>query len=63
LEHLLKSGAGTAFHDALDPEARPEMERRFTEAMDAAREADGLKHVRHEYLLCVARRPSREIVR
>ena len=40
LEHLLKSGAGTAFHDAIDPARRPALTERFLQIL-AARHAPG----------------------
>lgn len=58
LEHLLKSGAGTAFYDALDPVRRPALTARFLERL-AARRAPGATAfaVRHDYVACVARKP------
>jgi SAM-dependent methyltransferase len=58
LEHLLKSGAGTAFYDAIDPTRRPALTRRFLQMLAERREpgATGFA-VRHEYVACVARKP------
>jgi SAM-dependent methyltransferase len=58
LEHLLKSGAGTAFYDAIDPVRRPALTRRFLQKLAQRREpgATGFA-VRHEYVACVARKP------
>jgi protein-L-isoaspartate O-methyltransferase len=54
LEHLLKSGAGTAFHDAIDPVHRPALTKRFLQEI-ALRHAPGTDfEVRHEYVACVA---------
>ncbi len=54
LEHLLKSGAGTAFHDAIKPSRRPALTERFLQMM-ASRHGPGKKYeVRHEYVACVA---------
>jgi SAM-dependent methyltransferase len=57
LEHLTKSGAGTAFYDALDPCSRQEMEGRFKEAL-AGRVQKGAYNVVHDFILCVARAAS-----
>ncbi len=57
LEHLLKSGAGTAFHDALDPARRPEIERRFLEKLPEKSEA-GPCRVVHDFVACIARKDS-----
>jgi MoaA/NifB/PqqE/SkfB family radical SAM enzyme/SAM-dependent methyltransferase len=56
LDHLLKSGAGTAFYDAADPIKRPRLERRFLERLTEA--AGGRPcQVVHEYVSCIARKP------
>jgi len=56
LEHLLKSGAGTAFHDAIDPARRPALTERFLQML-ASRHAPGKGfEVRHEYVACVGNR-------
>ncbi|MBI4880197.1 MAG: hypothetical protein HY812_11140 [Planctomycetes bacterium] len=57
LEHLLKSGAGTAYYDALDPARRPELERRFLEELAARHPGAREIPVIHDYVACVARRP------
>jgi SAM-dependent methyltransferase len=54
LEHLLRSGAGTAFHDALDPAYRDRLTRSFVEEL-AARHPDGPVEVRHDFIGGVAR--------
>jgi MoaA/NifB/PqqE/SkfB family radical SAM enzyme/SAM-dependent methyltransferase len=56
LEHLLRSGAGTAFHDAVDPARRPQLERRFLERLAEAT-GGGPCRVVHEYVSCIARKP------
>jgi MoaA/NifB/PqqE/SkfB family radical SAM enzyme/protein-L-isoaspartate O-methyltransferase len=57
LEHLLKSGAGTAFYDALDPERRPALTARFLQLLAARRAAGATRFaVRHDYVACIARR-------
>jgi len=54
LEHLLKSGAGTAFYDAVAPEKRPALECRFVERLGSgAAERDDCP-VTHEYICCIA---------
>ncbi len=58
LEHLLKSGAGTAFHDALDPAHRDRLSRRFVDELQA-RYRGGPIAVRHDYVYCIAERPDR----
>ncbi len=56
-EHLLKSGAGTAFHDALDPNRRAALTRDFIDLL-AARHRPGSEYeVSHEYVACIARKP------
>jgi len=59
LEHLLKSGAGTVFYDAIDPRRRSEMKRRFVKALEARRRrGKGARpyKVIHDYIACVATR-------
>jgi SAM-dependent methyltransferase len=54
LEHLLKSGAGTAYYDAFDPLKRNEMERQFIDAI-AQRINPGEKYkVIHDFICCIA---------
>lgn len=50
LEHLLRSGAGTVFHAALDPARRPALEKEFLERLGATQAADSLFEVRHDYV-------------
>lgn len=57
LEHLLKSGAGTAFYDAINPDRRDALTAEFLRAL-AARHADTPEYeVAHEFIACTARRP------
>jgi MoaA/NifB/PqqE/SkfB family radical SAM enzyme/SAM-dependent methyltransferase len=56
LEHLLKSGAGTVFYEAIDPERRDALTAEFLRLL-AERNGLGRFEVRHEYLGCVARKP------
>jgi MoaA/NifB/PqqE/SkfB family radical SAM enzyme/protein-L-isoaspartate O-methyltransferase len=56
LEHLLKSGAGTAFHEAIDPARRPALTERFLQML-ALRHPPGTDfEVTHDYVACVANR-------
>ena len=56
LEHLLKSGAGTAFYEALDPARRPVLCAEFLRRLRHAN-ADRLGfEVRHDCLSCIARK-------
>ena len=66
LEHLLKSGAGTAFYEAIDPARRPALTQRFLERLRQAndagetlREAGGARgqfRVVHDYVSCIVTR-------
>lgn len=56
LEHLLKSGAGTAFYDAVDPEKRDEIEKHFLEKLAVRNEHCPRYNVIHDYLSCIARK-------
>ena len=57
LEHLLKSGAGTAFYEAIDPARRDGLTREFMERL-AARQAGRIPYeVAHDYVACIARKP------
>jgi len=60
LEHLLKSGAGTAFHDALDPSHRDRLTRLFLEEL-SARHRGRRVEVRHDFVGCIARRTGEAI--
>ncbi|MGA2172504.1 MAG: radical SAM protein [Sedimentisphaerales bacterium] len=54
LEHLLKSGAGTAFYDAVDPKRRNRLEKDF---LGAIADRKGLRpgyEVIHDYVSCIA---------
>jgi SAM-dependent methyltransferase len=50
-DHLLKSGAGTAFYDALDPDRRPVLEEKFLQRLTGGT-------VTHDYVACLAIKPS-----
>ncbi len=56
LEHLLKSGAGTAFYDAVVPERRDAMKQRFVDKLATRNGDHGSYQVIHEYVSCVARK-------
>ncbi len=56
LEHLLKSGAGTAYYEALDPVRRPGLEKRFFEILAARKRSAGPYEVVHDYIACIARK-------
>jgi len=57
LEHLLKSGAGTAFYDALDPGRRAVLEKEFLELLAQRRKSPTSFDVTHDYVACIARKP------
>jgi len=54
LEHLLKSGAGTAFYDAIDPERRDALKEAFVRQLQARHPAGGGFEVVHDYIACIA---------
>ena len=57
LEHLLKSGAGTAFYEAVNPVRRKEQENQFIKILE---ERKGLRNdfeVVHDYISCIAKKP------
>jgi SAM-dependent methyltransferase len=57
LEHLLKSGAGTAFYDAIDPIRRPGLTAEFLSLLAAHQPADRVGYeVCHDYIACIARK-------
>ena len=57
LEHLLKSGAGTAYYEAIDPLKRAGLERQFVEILRGRHQDRGEYQVVHDYVACIARRP------
>ena len=57
LKHLLKSGAGTAFYEAIDPERRPGLTDEFLAAIAERSRPGGGYEVQHDYVACIARRP------
>ncbi|MFC1649994.1 radical SAM protein [Candidatus Latescibacterota bacterium] len=56
LEHLLKSGAGTVFYEAIDPLRRDEQEKLFVEILRERFGAKGEYKVVHDYISCIARK-------
>jgi SAM-dependent methyltransferase len=56
LEHLLKSGAGTAFYDAIDPKRRNRLEREFLDAIANRKGQRPKFEVVHDYICCIARK-------
>ena len=56
LEHLLKSGAGTAFYDAIDPTRRDALTGEFIETLAGRHNGDANFPVAHDYVACIARR-------
>ena len=60
LEHLLKSGAGTAFHEAIAPSQRDGLTREFVRLLAARHRGQAQIAVVHEYIAGIARtRPQR----
>ena len=57
LEHLLKSGAGTAFHNAIDPERRASLTNEFLRLLAGRHVQRRGYDVSHEYVACIARKP------
>ena len=57
LEHLLKSGAGTAFYDAVDPTRRESLEQEFLQRLAGRHQGGPEYHVVHDYISCVAEKP------
>jgi MoaA/NifB/PqqE/SkfB family radical SAM enzyme/protein-L-isoaspartate O-methyltransferase len=57
LEHLLKSGAGTALYEAIDPARRVALAARFLQRLAQERTSAGTFEVHHEYVACVATKP------
>jgi len=56
LDHLLKSGAGTVFYDAIDRSARDELTREFLELLQERKGKRKTFQVRHDYVACIAER-------
>jgi SAM-dependent methyltransferase len=56
LEHLLKSGAGTAYYDAVDPARRESLEQQFLKILAGSKKHIGRYEVIHDYISCVAQK-------
>jgi hypothetical protein len=56
LEHLLKSGAGTVFYEAVDQSRRAEQEQMFIEILRDRNGGTGPYDVVHDYISCIARK-------
>ena len=56
LDHLIKSGAGTAFYDALDPAQRPSLQQQFLGMLRERHAGARAYEVIHDYVACVARK-------
>jgi hypothetical protein len=54
LEHLLKSGAGMAYYDAVDPARRKGLEKEFVQTLARRRKSAAGYEVIHEYICCIA---------
>jgi hypothetical protein len=54
LEHLLKSGAGTAYYDAVDPARRKGLEEEFVQMLGRRRKSASGYEVIHDYICCIA---------
>ena len=57
LEHLLKSGAGTAFNDAIDPARRDRLQQQFLEILSHRQKPGEPCRVIHDYITCIATKP------
>lgn len=57
LEHLLKSGAGTAYYEAVDPSRRRSLEEEFLKRLAARRRLTKDYEVIHDYVSCIAKKP------
>ncbi len=55
LEHLLKSGAGTAFHEAIDPSRRDDLTREFLRRLAERNAGRRGFEVVHDYVAAIAR--------
>ena len=56
MEHLLKSGAGTVFYDAVDPTRRDVLTQEFLELLRKQQDSRDGFVVRHDYVACIARK-------
>jgi SAM-dependent methyltransferase len=56
LSHLLKSGAGTAFYDAVDPARHEELKKDFLALLAQRHRQKTSYRVSHEFVACVAKK-------
>jgi SAM-dependent methyltransferase len=56
LDHLLKSGAGTVFYDAIDRSVRDGLTREFLAILQERNGSRKTFQVRHDYVACIAQR-------
>jgi hypothetical protein len=55
LDHLLKSGVGTAYFNAIDPEKRDLLIDKFLACLEKGKETGKGYEIPHDYLSCAAR--------
>ncbi|MCP4453110.1 MAG: hypothetical protein GY809_16740 [Planctomycetes bacterium] len=53
LEHLLKSGAGTAYYEAVDPVRRHTLGQAFVNELSERTRDEAVVRVDHEYIACI----------
>ncbi len=54
MDHLMKSGAGTAYYQAVDPQRRDELTEKFVRRLAERMGSPSDYRVRHEYFACIA---------
>ena len=62
LEHLLKSGAGTVYYDALEASKKKYFEDEFIKSLDDRHKAITRYEVVHDYISCIAQKPNAKLV-
>ena len=55
-EKVVKSGAGTAFYDAVDPRRRKALEQQFLDTLWSRQGTETPYKVVHDYISCIARK-------
>jgi len=63
LDHLLNSGAGTAYFNAIDPKKREVLTNKFLTCLREGRESGKGYEVIHEYMSCVAKKRTNQFSR
>jgi hypothetical protein len=58
LEHLLKSGAGTVYYDALEASKKKSFEEEFIKNLVDRHKANTRYEVVHDYISCIAKKPN-----